>query len=132
MENSETGVRQEKGVKHVAKITVIASFATVLSILYFAGIFIYIPSTPFGLAVGLYLFLAFIVASPYLFGKIKSRQGLPEKDDAALFNIHSNLDLDPGKTTSLVHKCEKCGFLLTSSMKTCPDCGRINPHYHSG
>jgi hypothetical protein len=38
--------------------------------------------------------------------------------------IDERINLEFTYRKALIHKCPKCGFMVTSSMKTCPNCGQ--------
>lgn len=86
----------------------------------------------------IYILLLFLIASPFLprRGNKKSIVGIwfrkVKKVDKSKFSIGNRLkkkiNLKGNYKPSLIAKC-KCGFILTGSMKKCPNCLRENPQY---
>ncbi len=46
------------------------------------------------------------------------------KTTPARHPIDERINLEFTYRKALIHKCPKCGFMLTSSMKKCPNCGQ--------
>ncbi|MHA1793824.1 MAG: hypothetical protein ACTSVI_14365, partial [Promethearchaeota archaeon] len=65
----------------------------------------------------LYVLMMFSIFALYSITKVQIQRKKKKEDDVFIPKI--NFDV----STKLIKKC-KCGFILTPSMKRCPQCGR--------
>jgi choline-glycine betaine transporter len=98
----------EKKKLWVFLIAIMATFGLLV------GLISFYPETPVYIAIAL-VFVFFVLCVVALLYKRKK----PEEEHQPI----SEREIRMPKMSNLIFKCE-CGFLLTSSMKKCPQCGR--------
>jgi predicted Zn-ribbon and HTH transcriptional regulator len=99
------------------------------SIVYFA-VLLFIPGVPLVLTIGIYAFVLFIVIAPRIISRINTKaKEREERTFTPEASVKESLDMDID--SNLMYKCNGCGYMLTPTMKRCPNCNRANPHYTS-
>ena len=113
---------------HVIKRVAIGTGIVAASIAYFAGT-LFGLNLPLAIAIGIYAFIAFLCVAPRLLSKTVNNEA-PKKGDEFHHEAPVLESIELGRTlTNLISMCEGCGFPLTSTMKTCPNCNERNPIY---
>lgn len=130
-------------MKKAAKIFIVILIGVLITIAYYYVVDLIISDFALWLKIVIYLFIMFLIIGPFLPRKGKKKtffsemadriQSTASSTESVRFKLRPKVNLDVSYTGPLISKC-RCGFILTSHMKKCPQCGRDNIIYgeHQG
>jgi hypothetical protein len=125
-------------MKTKIRILIVVILLFFCSLAYFYLINMLTPNLPTNLEILFYVFMLLLIIGPFLprnknsqsfFGNIIDKfTNINDRSKSNKFQEKIRIDLNANYEKPLITKC-KCGMILTSYTRNCPDCGRENPLY---